>query len=138
MVQEIVEKKLNLFGHICRMKDNRLVKEVMFGMMEGETRRGRPGRDWFDDIKEWCEEEIHTQQEGAGSRHVENKREDGIGHLRHPAHGAMDGCIGKQQQMKKILDRSEKKRGDSSPVLNKPILFLSGYIKAFDFSAREF
>ena len=30
----------NLFGHICRVKDNRLVKEVMFGTMEGESRRG--------------------------------------------------------------------------------------------------
>ena len=31
----------NLFGHIHRMKDNKLVKEVMFGMLEGQTRRGR-------------------------------------------------------------------------------------------------
>ena len=35
---QIMERNLNVFGHICRMKDNRLVKEVMFGMMEG--RRG--------------------------------------------------------------------------------------------------
>ena len=52
MVQQIMERKLNLFEHMCRMKDNRLVKEVMFGMMEGETRRGRPCREWLDDIKE--------------------------------------------------------------------------------------
>jgi len=44
MVQHIMERKLNLFGHICRMKDNRLVKE-MFGTMEGESRRGRPCRE---------------------------------------------------------------------------------------------
>jgi len=41
------------------MKDNRLVKEMMFGMMEGEMRRGRPCREWLDDIKEWVGEEIH-------------------------------------------------------------------------------
>ena len=29
IIQQIMERKLNLFGHICRMKDNRLVKEVM-------------------------------------------------------------------------------------------------------------
>ena len=52
-------KKLNLFAHICRMMDNRLVKEMMFGIMEAET-RGRPCREWLDDIKEWCGEEIHT------------------------------------------------------------------------------
>jgi len=38
-----MERKLNLFGHICRMKDNRLVKEVMFGMMQGQMKRGRNG-----------------------------------------------------------------------------------------------
>ena len=41
------------------MMDNRLVKEMMFGMMEAEMRRGRQCREWFDDIKEGCEEEIH-------------------------------------------------------------------------------
>ena len=41
------------------MKDNRLVKEVMFGTMEGESRRGRPCREWLYDIKEWGGEEIH-------------------------------------------------------------------------------
>src|SRR6218665_2593604 len=59
IIQQIMDRKLNLFGHICRMKDNRLVKEVMFGTMEGKSRRGRPCREWFDDIKEWDGEEIH-------------------------------------------------------------------------------
>src|SRR6218665_3063393 len=51
IIQQIMERNLNLFGHICRMNDNRLVKEVMFGMMEGETRRGRSCREWLGDIK---------------------------------------------------------------------------------------
>ena len=59
-MQQVMERKLNLFGHLCMMKDNRLVKEVMFGMFEGQTRRGRPSREYLDDIKEWCGEEIHT------------------------------------------------------------------------------
>jgi len=29
-------------------------------MIEGETRRGRPCREWLDDTKEWYGEEIHT------------------------------------------------------------------------------
>jgi len=44
MVQQIMERTLNLFGHICRMKDNRLVKEVMFGMTEGQTSKGEEDR----------------------------------------------------------------------------------------------
>jgi len=34
MVQKIMEKKLNLFGHICRMPDDRLLKQAVFGIME--------------------------------------------------------------------------------------------------------
>ena len=41
------------------MEDSRLVKEVVFGEMAGKTKRGRPRREWLDDIKEWCNEEIY-------------------------------------------------------------------------------
>ncbi len=60
IVQHIMERKLSLFGHICRMEDKRLVKGVVFGIMEGRTRRGRPSREWLDDIKEWCQMDIHS------------------------------------------------------------------------------
>jgi len=44
-----------LFGHICRMDDDdRLVKTVMLGMVDGDRTRGRPPRWWVDDIIEWC------------------------------------------------------------------------------------
>jgi len=36
IIQQIKESILNLFGHICRMEDNRLVKEVVFREMEGK------------------------------------------------------------------------------------------------------
>src|SRR6218665_345928 len=62
IIQHIMNRKLNLFGHICRMKDNRLVKEVMFGTMEGELRRGRPCREWLDDIKEWGGEQWRSNR----------------------------------------------------------------------------
>jgi len=38
--------------------DNRLVKVVVFGEMEGKTKRGRPRREWLDDVKEWCNKKI--------------------------------------------------------------------------------
>jgi len=44
---------------LCIMEDSRLVKEVVFGDMEGKTTRGRPHEEWLDDVKEWCNEEIH-------------------------------------------------------------------------------
>ena len=41
------------------MEDSRLVKEVVFGEMEGKTKRGRPHRDWLYDLMEWCNEQIY-------------------------------------------------------------------------------
>ena len=43
------------------MKDYRMVKEVMFGTMEGESSRGRPCREWLNDIKKWGGEEIYIR-----------------------------------------------------------------------------
>jgi len=74
-------RKLKLFGHLCRMKDNRLVKEVMFGIKEerqGEEDRAENG---WTTSRSGAEKKSHTQQEGAGSRHVEDDGEDRIGHI---------------------------------------------------------
>ena len=45
---------LKLFDHICRMKNPRLVKTALLGMVEGNQPRGRPPRRWTDDIVDWC------------------------------------------------------------------------------------
>jgi len=37
-------RKLQLFGYICRMPDDRLLKTLLFGMVEGKRRPGRPAR----------------------------------------------------------------------------------------------
>ena len=41
------------------MKNNRKIKDVMTGMMEGTGRRGRPYREWMDDITDWCQTDVH-------------------------------------------------------------------------------
>lgn len=53
IMQKLIRRKLGLFGHICRMKDDRKIKTVMFGMMKGKNRRGRPHREWLDDVIGW-------------------------------------------------------------------------------------
>ena len=68
IIQRIVERKLSLFGHICRMGDLRLVECVVFGMMDGKTRRGRPSREWLDDTREWCQMDIYTLSRMAQDR----------------------------------------------------------------------
>jgi len=36
------------------------VKAIVFGVMEGKARKGRPCREWTDDITDWCKEDLHT------------------------------------------------------------------------------
>ncbi len=55
IIDTIKKRKLRLFGHICRMDDNRLIKHTVFAKMNGKSRRGRPCREWLDDITECCQ-----------------------------------------------------------------------------------
>ena len=48
-----VMEKLQLFGHICLMSDDRLVKTVTMGMVGDSRLQGRLPRRWSDDITEW-------------------------------------------------------------------------------------
>ena len=52
MVDTIRMRKLQLFGHICRMPDDRLLKTLLFGIVEGERRPGRPARSSVAKISE--------------------------------------------------------------------------------------
>ena len=53
---EDIRKRISgLLGHICRMNDTRLIKHIVFSQMDGKSRRGRPCREWIDDITEWCQ-----------------------------------------------------------------------------------
>jgi len=45
-----------------------MVKELVFGEMEGKTKRGRPRREWLVDVKEWCNEEIYLLKRKAQDR----------------------------------------------------------------------
>ena len=58
VMDTIRQRKLQLFGHICKMLDDRLLKSLTFGMVEGERRPGRPVRRWIDDILMWCGKDV--------------------------------------------------------------------------------
>jgi len=40
LLQKATESKLRLFGHICRLEDNRKLKTLMFGIVDGMNKRG--------------------------------------------------------------------------------------------------
>lgn len=68
LVQAIMKRKLELFGHISRMDNNRKIKSVMLGIIEGSNKRGRPCREWLDDIRDWCQKDIHYLSQIAQDR----------------------------------------------------------------------
>jgi len=53
-----MKRKLELYGHIAKMDNSRKIKSVVMGKMDGDNRKGRPYREWLDDIKEWCQKDI--------------------------------------------------------------------------------
>jgi len=58
IVQRIIERNLNFFGHICQMSPDGLIKQVVFGIMDGKNKRERPKRRWTDDLVGWCNKDI--------------------------------------------------------------------------------
>jgi len=61
IVQRMMERKLKVFfGFICRMSDHRLIIQVVFGIMDGRNKRGRPKRRWTDDPVGWYNKDIGT------------------------------------------------------------------------------
>ena len=61
------KKKLKNKAHYNTC-DSRLVKQVVFGMVDGTGIRGRSSREWVDDVKDWCQVDMHTASNLAQSR----------------------------------------------------------------------
>ena len=137
IIQLIMERKLNLFVHICRMDDQRLMKNRMFWMVDGTSLRWRSSRVWMDHVKDWCNTDIHTLSRMAQERllwgHVVKSALDTNGRW---AHGLMmmmmmivDGwayfnCTnmadGRSDERKKLLYSSgnEGKESENKPCPN--------------------
>jgi len=50
------------------MEDGGKIKSVMLGIMDGKGRRGRPNREWIEDIKEWCKNDLYSLTKTAQDR----------------------------------------------------------------------
>ena len=75
LLRIVKERKLKWFGHITR--SNGLAKTIMQGTVPGRRERGRPRRQWGDDIREWtgigadlCQRKAHNRQEWRKLVHV--------------------------------------------------------------------
>jgi len=85
VVTNIARRKLQLFRHICRIDDDRLVKTVMLGMVDGDRTRGWPRRRWVDDIIDWCGCMLPAAVHLTANRIEWNKKNDVVAGLDGPS-----------------------------------------------------
>ena len=48
-------RKLSYYGHLCRDHGCQITKTVVEGYVEGRRRRGRPRKQYIDNIKQWTQ-----------------------------------------------------------------------------------
>ena len=48
-----IKRKLTYYGHLCRDHGCQKTKTVVEGYVEGRRRRGRPRKQYIDNIKQW-------------------------------------------------------------------------------------
>ena len=53
LLMQIKKQKLSYFGHIKRHQS--LERTILEGRVEGKRKRGRPRRQWEDDIRDWLQ-----------------------------------------------------------------------------------
>jgi len=56
VVQKIQKKRLRYYGHVVRMKPERLPNIALFGHVHGQRKRGRPRKRWLNNLEEDAEE----------------------------------------------------------------------------------
>lgn len=81
-MHKIIQRKLKMFAHICRMKDDRTIKILMFGIMGGNNKRGRLHQEWMDDIVDWHGRLTAAGVCSPGQTRVERHCEEDFKHLR--------------------------------------------------------
>ena len=55
-LESIQKRRLEWFGHVERMKEERLPKKALYNYVEGKRRKGRPRKTWIENLKEDAEE----------------------------------------------------------------------------------
>lgn len=53
-----MKRTLTLFGHICQIPDDRIMENLIFGIMKVTGKKERANREWLNDIRDWCSLDI--------------------------------------------------------------------------------
>ncbi|GFR94940.1 UDP-glucuronosyltransferase 2A1-like [Elysia marginata] len=71
LLQQLMKRKLGYAGHIMRSSSGPLLQLSLEGKIEGKGGKGRPRRNWTDDVKEWS----GSTSYGDTKRKAENREE---------------------------------------------------------------
>ena len=55
LLGHVRQRKLTYYGHLCRDHGCQITKTVVEGYVEGRRRRGRPRKQYIDNIKQWTQ-----------------------------------------------------------------------------------
>ncbi len=70
MIDMVKSRKLKFFGHQMRRDGcgGMMIRSVIEGIVEGKRSRGRPNKEWNDDLKEWSGRQMSDLTKLAGDR----------------------------------------------------------------------
>jgi hypothetical protein len=71
IVKFVKSRRLAWLGHVERMEEERMLRKLLHGRMEGRRRRGRPRKRWLHDL----EEDLRVMQVGRWWEKVRSKEE---------------------------------------------------------------
>ena len=71
LLRTVKKRKLKWFGHVTR--SNGLAKTIMQGTVPGKRGKGRPRRQWGDDIRDWTGKSGFELQHQASNREAWRK-----------------------------------------------------------------
>jgi hypothetical protein len=87
VVQKIQKRRLRYYGHVVRMKPERLPNVALFGHVHGKRKRGRPRKRWFNNLEQDAEEMGMTMVEACRlAASDRNAWRDAVGRLSERGH----------------------------------------------------
>ena len=55
LLGHVPKRKLSYFGHLCRDHGRHITKSEVEGYVEGRRRRGRPRKQYIENLKQWTQ-----------------------------------------------------------------------------------
>jgi len=110
IVQRMIENKSksNFFSRVCRMPDDKLNKQVLFGIIDGKNKRRRPKRRCRDDLVDWCNKIYRLAMDRIKWTHFLKYVPNTNGHWAHGVKEMMDWANNSNCKLEPLILDSKK------------------------------